>query len=135
MIETMKMKQLSWFMAIFIVILAGMAAFAYPAVVQPVQCNHNVHVEKNGMACVDCHKNVKTGARASIPNIEVCGECHSASISEAAEEKKSWLSLTRASGSPGFRFIRFRDMPASLISVTSGSRSSTARFAMGTWPR
>ncbi|MBU1487913.1 cytochrome c3 family protein [bacterium] len=42
---------------------------------QPVEYNHSLHIE-NEMVCVDCHKFVETQARATIPNIETCVECH-----------------------------------------------------------
>ena len=56
---------------------------------QPIMFNHKVHVQDNGMECADCHRYVATGARATIPNIEVCGDCHSDEPStESAEEQK-----------------------------------------------
>jgi hypothetical protein len=43
--------------------------------IQPIAFNHNLHIE-NGLECVFCHKYVETMARATIPNIGVCGDCH-----------------------------------------------------------
>ncbi|MFQ5752840.1 MAG: cytochrome c3 family protein [bacterium] len=56
-------------------------------IVQPIAYNHNLHVEENGMACLDCHLYAEKNARASIPNIKVCLDCHEEAISESAAEK------------------------------------------------
>ncbi|MFQ5824790.1 MAG: cytochrome c3 family protein [bacterium] len=54
---------------------------------QPLAYNHNKHVEENGMECLDCHQYAEENPRASIPNIEVCVDCHEEAISESEEEK------------------------------------------------
>ncbi|NQV14743.1 cytochrome c3 family protein [bacterium] len=43
---------------------------------QPVQFNHDYHLGDLGLTCLDCHKNAKHQERASIPNIDICSECH-----------------------------------------------------------
>jgi hypothetical protein len=43
---------------------------------QPILYNHKLHTEEVGLECQDCHVNAETHRRASIPNIEVCGNCH-----------------------------------------------------------
>lgn len=43
---------------------------------QPVEYNHKIHTEMVGFSCLDCHLNAENRARASIPNIELCGQCH-----------------------------------------------------------
>jgi hypothetical protein len=55
---------------------------------QPVQYNHKVHVEEADLACLDCHLNAETLARASIPNIQICSDCHDDTESENMEERK-----------------------------------------------
>ncbi len=58
-------------------------------VVQPIAFNHKVHIETAGMNCKDCHLNVETIARASIPTLEVCQTCHSDEpISKSPAEKE-----------------------------------------------
>ena len=44
---------------------------------QPIEFMHTVHVEQNDIDCVFCHRNVETGAEATIPAIEQCMMCHS----------------------------------------------------------
>lgn len=56
---------------------------------QPIQYNHKIHVQDNDMGCVDCHQYAQTHARATIPNIEVCADCHSDEpMTDSEEEKK-----------------------------------------------
>jgi len=57
-------------------------------VTQPIAFNHHLHVDELSLDCTDCHRYVLTGARATIPNIEVCGECHVEPLTDSAEEKK-----------------------------------------------
>jgi hypothetical protein len=37
--------------------------------------NHSIHVERD-LQCVDCHQGVESRARAGVPGIAVCAECH-----------------------------------------------------------
>jgi hypothetical protein len=55
---------------------------------QPIQYNHKLHVEEADLTCLDCHQNINTLARASIPNISICGDCHDDTDSENSEERK-----------------------------------------------
>lgn len=66
-------------------LLGGMAP---RPVVQPIAFNHSLHVTDLGLECVDCHRYVLTGARATIPNIDVCGDCHVEALGESAEEQR-----------------------------------------------
>ncbi len=53
---------------------------------QPIGFNHSKHVEDLGLPCTTCHLYAETGTRATIPNIEVCGMCHTAPLTESPEE-------------------------------------------------
>lgn len=44
---------------------------------QPIQYNHRLHVQELELKCGECHRYAATHARATIPNIEVCADCHS----------------------------------------------------------
>lgn len=55
---------------------------------QPIQYNHKKHVQELGMECTECHRYAKSMVRATIPNIEVCQDCHSEPMTESAEEQK-----------------------------------------------
>ena len=56
--------------------------------VQPIAYNHKIHVKEVGFACTDCHVNVESHARASIPNIGICRDCHDDIEVENPEERK-----------------------------------------------
>lgn len=43
---------------------------------QPILYNHKLHIEDVGLTCEECHINVTEHSRATIPNIQLCGECH-----------------------------------------------------------
>jgi len=59
------------------------------AIIQPINYNHKLHIEKAKLTCVDCHLFVETMAAATIPNIEVCSDCHSGEpLSKSPEEVK-----------------------------------------------
>jgi hypothetical protein len=74
---------------------------------QPITYNHQVHVEENDMECTDCHLYVETRARATIPNIEVCGECHSDEpMTESAEEQKVVDYVSRGEKIPWLKIYR-----------------------------
>ena len=38
------------------------------------------------MACLDCHRHVMQRARATIPNIEVCADCHQEAVGTSEAE-------------------------------------------------
>ena len=58
-------------------------------IIQPISYNHKVHIEEAGLECIDCHKYAESMARASIPNINLCEDCHgNEPISKSPEEKK-----------------------------------------------
>ena len=71
----------------FIVVVLFMSWFSNPpfgwgnAPAQPIPFPHTVHagpVEEGGHAiqCEFCHRNVTTGAAATVPAVEVCTFCH-----------------------------------------------------------
>ena len=37
--------------------------------------NHRIHIESE-LECADCHVGVETAARAGVPSVEICAECH-----------------------------------------------------------
>ena len=55
---------------------------------QPIKYNHKIHLEEADLTCLDCHQNATSQARASIPNISFCGDCHDDVGSENPEERK-----------------------------------------------
>lgn len=75
---------------IFVVFLFSIAllalAFQKNDGAQPVAYSHNMHVVENDMECLDCHQYVEENARASIPNIELCFDCHEDALTESEAE-------------------------------------------------
>jgi len=55
---------------------------------QPIAYNHAKHIQEAGLGCIDCHIQAETHERASIPNIQVCQDCHEEAITDSPEEKK-----------------------------------------------
>jgi hypothetical protein len=43
---------------------------------QPIAFPHTVHVNDLGLDCTFCHRNVTTGAAATIPAVGLCMTCH-----------------------------------------------------------
>lgn len=43
---------------------------------QPIQFPHPVHVQQIGLDCTFCHRNVTTGAAATVPAVALCMSCH-----------------------------------------------------------
>jgi hypothetical protein len=78
-------------MALILLSIAVVWAFMRPPapIVQPILYNHNLHVEEEGLECIDCHETVEDHSFATIPRIEICQDCHEGeAISESPEEAK-----------------------------------------------
>ena len=77
------------FAALIVIVVVLVAFGTGNKIVQPIQYNHQVHIETVELTCIDCHVNVEKMQKATIPNIEVCQDCHSDEpVSESPEEKK-----------------------------------------------
>ena len=72
------------------VLVLGAALFLGPleSVNQPLVFSHSKHTEDLGLPCTTCHLYAETGTRATIPNIEVCGMCHTAPLTDFPEEAR-----------------------------------------------
>ena len=68
-------------------LIAGLTAARRPPA-QPIAFNHQLHVDEMGAECTDCHLHALTGARATIPNIGVCADCHEEAQTESPEEAR-----------------------------------------------
>ena len=89
-------------------VVGGVAFRGYnpsPSTAQPIAYNHAKHIE-NGLACTDCHTGAQTQARATLPDLAICLNCHETALSKSAEEQKirdakaagrqlAWIQLTR----------------------------------------
>lgn len=88
----------SGFVIIFVLICLTLAGAIIGNAVQDeqdIQYNHKIHIEEAGLECIDCHLNVATNARASIPNIGICVDCHDDIEVENEEERKVADYVTR----------------------------------------
>lgn len=84
------MKWTRWMVGVLAVIAIAAAAtatiFLQRPIQQPIDFNHNLHIDSVGMDCVDCHLYARSGVRATIPNIEVCAGCHEEPQGDSPEE-------------------------------------------------
>jgi len=72
--------------AFFLLLLAGCSDSTNYS--QPIAFNHKKHLDDAGLSCFDCHAQVLTHQKASIPNISVCKNCHEEAMTESKEEEK-----------------------------------------------
>jgi menaquinone reductase, multiheme cytochrome c subunit len=66
---------------------AGFPRLLYKTTPQSLDFNHQVHGDKAGMKCEDCHAFRADGTFAGIPRLEQCAGCHAAPMGSAAAEK------------------------------------------------
>jgi hypothetical protein len=87
-----RVRSRSWtWLLVAVVVLSGVGialALHGRPIEQPIAFNHRLHVEDLGSDCTDCHLYAMNGVRATIPNIELCADCHAEAQSESAEEAK-----------------------------------------------
>ena len=90
-----------------------------PAVAQPIEFPHNVHIEQE-LTCTDyCHESANTGPVAGLPSLNTCMICHEVlatdrpRIQEIAElyEKGIDLDWNRVYGYPAAAHVRFNHAP------------------------
>jgi hypothetical protein len=56
--------------------------------IQPINYNHQIHVEKNNMECQYCHSGVAKSPFATMPSVELCMGCHKTVRADTPEIKK-----------------------------------------------
>ena len=84
--DTMKPWKLFGILVVFlpfIIACSDSARFS-----QPIAYNHKKHIEEAGLNCFDCHTQVLTHQKASIPNIRFCKNCHEQAMADSKEEGK-----------------------------------------------
>jgi Cytochrome c7 and related cytochrome c len=89
--DLIKQNSRLWIIAFFVVgiFIVWATSGANPSITQPIMYNHKLHIESVELICNDCHIYVESMPSATIPNIEVCGECHSEDlITDSPEEVK-----------------------------------------------
>ena len=66
---------------------AGLPRVLYRSRPQPVDFSHQVHTEKAGAKCEDCHAFREDGTFAGVPALDKCAGCHAAPMGTTAAEK------------------------------------------------
>ncbi len=103
---------------ILLAIALGAAAGAYVVssavnreekVVQPISFNHALHAGKYKIPCMACHQRVMMGDRASIPNIEVCGACHSTPMKKTPGELQVYQYVSQHKQIPWYSIYHVPD--------------------------
>ena len=78
-------------LSVIVVVFVLLALIPSAAVIeQPIAYNHNIHVEGEGLECIDCHAYSEILPSATLPKLSVCLDCHDTDpLSEdSAEEAK-----------------------------------------------
>jgi hypothetical protein len=74
-------------LALCLVVVAGFTlAMVRRPPDQPIPFDHRLHLEEVGLGCVDCHLYVETAARATIPNVDLCADCHQEPMTDSPGE-------------------------------------------------
>lgn len=60
----------------------------YSTQAQPVQFNHELHLESGGAECSSCHFLRPDGSFSGRPSVETCAECHAAPLGDSAAERR-----------------------------------------------
>ncbi|MFQ5649298.1 MAG: cytochrome c3 family protein [bacterium] len=76
---------------------------------QPIAYSHSIHVEENDMECLDCHQYAEENPRASIPNIDLCAECHEEAMTESEAELALLQFVTEKTKIPWRQIYRVAD--------------------------
>src|ERR1019366_2200644 len=66
---------------------AGFPGLIYQTQRQPVDFSHQVHADKAGSKCDDCHSFRADGTFAGVPTLDKCSGCHAAAMGSTVAEK------------------------------------------------
>ena len=53
--------------------------------------SHFKHIQEADLECVECHTGATTQAKAGMPNMETCADCHEEETNDETDEKKTCL--------------------------------------------
>lgn len=70
---------------LFAAVVVPLLAMRNVAVPQPIAFNHRKHTQDLKLDCTFCHKYVRDGPHAGLPNEETCSLCHLAPQGTSAE--------------------------------------------------
>ena len=80
---------LSFFVGFVFMMVIGWVVFPwalYAEKKQPIDFNHRLHVEDEGMDCESCHFFRDDGTYAGVPKLEQCTDCHEEIMGSAEDE-------------------------------------------------
>ncbi|MEW5982123.1 MAG: cytochrome c3 family protein [Acidobacteriota bacterium] len=81
----------------------GRAAFRpSEAVQQPIQFNHQKHVQTVGLDCSTCHQYYTERQHSGLPALALCQTCHGEPVTDSPEERKL-IELAASSSPPEFK--------------------------------
>ncbi len=92
-----------------VLLVAGAVAMVGEPVSQPIAYNHRLHLEDVGLECTDCHLYALTGMRATIPNLEVCIDCHEDVQTDSPEEARLVEIIQSGERIPWWKVYRIPD--------------------------
>ena len=55
---------------------------------QPISFSHQVHIEKVGLKCEQCHQYADKSPQAGIPALKICADCHEKVAADRPEVQK-----------------------------------------------
>ncbi len=83
---------------LLVAVVVPLVARRGAAVPQPIAFNHRKHTQDLGLNCEFCHKYVRAGAHAGLPDAETCSMCHRVTQGSSAEAARVTELIT--SGDP-----------------------------------
>ena len=86
-----RVPEMKWLAVLGVVVVALLTWgfwWVEPAVKQPIEYPHKIHVEKLKLPCTSCHQRAEKDAVAGRPPTALCLACHSGGETESNEVKK-----------------------------------------------
>jgi hypothetical protein len=93
---------------VLLAVAIGILLGREPAVPQPVAFNHLKHTQELQLTCEFCHKYVRQGAHAGLPDAETCSICHS--TPQGTSEEAAKVTELISEGDP-LRFTKLFRLP------------------------
>ncbi len=72
-------------------IWVGEDSEGFPNEQRDIRQNHRVHTQEHQLECTICHPGAENAAKAGMPEMEVCTDCHEEETDDESDEKKGCL--------------------------------------------
>jgi len=76
---------------------------------QPIAFVHKIHVAQEEIPCTDCHVGAEDADHATIPDGEICRDCHDEALGDSPEEVKLVEMLSTGESIPWKRVHRLKE--------------------------